>query len=191
MVNSRAQAVRLAKGSTRNTPGTCQLWTRTMFNSPSVGDVDRDGDSDAVDGWKSEPFSARHTDLKPPAGTPVAWGGGRKGFGHRAISLGPVGPKGVYMIRSTDAGGSGVVATVRLSYPVTAWGLTYLGWSETIGGVTIPGGPKESATRGSQVDEAIKQLRGEMAGKNFKPWSLRGLRIRRAHWQLQKISPLP
>jgi hypothetical protein len=134
MVRTRAQAVAHALASHTNRPGTCQLWTRTMFNAPSAGDQDGDGDADAVDGWKSEPKSARHEgDRHPPEGVPVAWSGGRHGFGHRAISLG----KG--KIRSTDAGGSGRVATVDLGWVERHWGLHYLGWSETIDGVKIPG----------------------------------------------------
>lgn len=140
MVYNREAAALRAEASRENTPGTCQLWTRTMFGAPSAGDQDRDGDADAVDGWKSEPASARHSDRNPPRGTPVAWSGGRNGFGHRAISLG--GGK----IRSTDAGGSGVVATVDLGWVERNWGLNYLGWSETITGILIPKPPAPEPT---------------------------------------------
>lgn len=169
MVVQASTAVKRARADHFNTPGTCQMWTRELYSSPSVGDVDSDGDADAVDGWKSEPLKARHTDRKPPLGSPVAWSGGRSGFGHRAISLGPI--DGVYMIRSTDAGGSGQVATVPLSWVERHWGLTYLGWSETIGGTPIPGlktgvrpepkpePPKPKLTsRGKRIDESIKVL---------------------------------
>jgi GH25 family lysozyme M1 (1,4-beta-N-acetylmuramidase) len=132
MVATREEAARIAEASKTNEPGACQKWTRTLFGAPSAGDQDHDGDADAVDGWKSEPQSARHTDRNPPRGVPVAWSGGSHGFGHRAISLG--GGK----IRSTDAGGSGRVATVDLSWPEQHWGLKYLGWSETIDGLPIP-----------------------------------------------------
>jgi hypothetical protein len=136
MVHDRETAARRAEDSYTNVPGTCQLWTRTMFGAPSAGDQDRDGDSDAVDGWYSEPEHARHPgDPNPPRGTPVAWSGGRNGFGHRAISLGGG------RIRSTDAGGPGKVATVELGWVERNWGLRYLGWSETITGLPIPGGP--------------------------------------------------
>jgi hypothetical protein len=121
----------------------CQSWTRTIFGAPSVGDVDHDRDADAVDGWKSEPTSKRHTDRHPPRGVPVAWGGGSHGNGHRAVSLGNG------KIRSTDAGGRGRVATVDLDWPEKAWGLTYLGWSETISGleIPVPEKPKPPKTR--------------------------------------------
>lgn len=141
MVYNREEAAKRAEASDTNTPGYCQLWTRTMFGAGSAGDRDGDGDADAVDGWKSEPTSARHPgDRTPPRGVPVAWGGGRNGYGHRAISLG--GGK----IRSTDAGGAGRVATVDLGWVERNWGMTYLGWSETISGIEIPLPPKPPAT---------------------------------------------
>lgn len=140
MIRNREQAARAAEAAKTNVPGTCQLWTRNMFNAPSAGDRDGDGDADAVDGWKSEPESKRHTSRKPPRGTPVAWSGGSKGYGHRAVSLGPV--KGVYMIRSTDAGGSGKIATVPLDWFEKNWGMKYLGWSDSITGYPIPKPPK-------------------------------------------------
>jgi len=138
---NREQAAQRAEASHTNSPGTCQLWTRTMFGAPSAGDRDHDGDADAVDGWRSEPLHAKHEDRNAPRGTPVAWAGGAHGFGHRAISLGNG------MIRSTDAGGSGKVATVSLNWVEQHWGLRYLGWSETMTGLAIPLPPKPKPTR--------------------------------------------
>lgn len=151
----REAAVQRALASTTNKPGYCQQWTHDLYNAPSAGDVDHDGDADAVDGWLSEAAAHRHTDRKPPRGTPVAWSGGSHGNGHRAISLGPD-KAGVYHIRSTDAGGPGVVATVPLDWPERTWGLKWLGWSDTIDGQPIPL-PKR--TRGWRVDKAIGRLR--------------------------------
>lgn len=152
-VRSRESAVRHALASHTNVPGTCQLWTRTQFDAPSAGDQDRDGDADAVDGWKSEPASKKHKDRNPPRGVPVAWGGGSHGFGHRAISLGNG------RIRSTDAGGSGVVATVDFDFPEKQWGLKYLGWSETIDGKAIPLSAKKKAKKTAARRTARKQAR--------------------------------
>lgn len=70
MVFNREQAADRANASHTNTPGTCQLWTRTQFGAPSAGDQDRDGDADAVDGWKSEPPAHRHADRNPPQAFP-------------------------------------------------------------------------------------------------------------------------
>lgn len=151
MIRNREEAAKLAEASKSNVPGTCQLWTREKFNAPSAGDQDHDGDADAVDGWKSEPFHSRHTDRQPPRGVPVAWSGGSKGHGHRAMSLG--GGK----IRTTDGAGAGVVATRDLGYPEAQWGLKYLGWSDTIDGFPIPLPPPPS--RGARVDAALKRLR--------------------------------
>lgn len=138
MVRNREEAVQAALATTRNTPRMCQAVTRGWFLAPSVGDFDGDGAADAEDGWKQEPAWAKHADRKPPRGTPVAWGGGSSDNGHRALSLGPIGPQGQYMIRSTDGGGSGVTATVPLDFPERQWGMPYLGWSETISGIKIP-----------------------------------------------------
>lgn len=153
MVRNREEAARHAEASTSNIPGACQLWTRTQFDAPSVGDVDHDKDADAVDGWKSEPEAARHPgDRNPPRGVPVAWGGGSRGFGHRAVSLG----RG--KIRSSDAGGLGKVATVDLGWVEREWGLTYLGWSATISGQVIPLAPKKP----TRVSEARKLLKAAL-----------------------------
>lgn len=138
MVYNREEAIRRAKASTRNEPGMCQSWVRGIFGVHAVGDVDRDGDADAVDGWKSEPATHRYVgDRNPPVGVPVAFGGGRNGFGHRAIVIGPHG-----LLRSTDmlngAYHAGVVGNATISDIERAMGVTYIGWSETISGVKIP-----------------------------------------------------
>lgn len=133
---NRKQIVSRAKASTVNVPGTCQKWTREIIGAPSAGDRDSDGDADAVDGWKSEPSAKKHAGRDVPYGYPVAWSGGPHGYGHRAISLGGG------LIRSTDAGGRGRVATVDLGWVERNWNLKYLGWSETMTGLTIPDAPK-------------------------------------------------
>ena len=159
MVNTREVAVKNALHSTTNVPRTCQLWTRTQYDAPSAGDVDLDGDADAVDGWLSEPYNLRHPgDRKPPVGVPVAWSGGSSGNGHRAIVVAPG------MIRSTDAAGSGRVGTVPLDWVERNWGLHYLGWSESIDGILIPDGtPSPPPTRGRRVDKALRNIRKSKA----------------------------
>lgn len=136
-INSSKKAMSVALGQTRNVPGMCQKVTREWYNAPSAGDVDGDGDADAVDGWLKEPVSARHPgDRFPPAGKPLAFKGGGKGHGHRAMSL----PNG--QVRSTDMSGSsfksGYVGTTTISAIERAMGVQYLGWSETIDGYKIP-----------------------------------------------------
>lgn len=136
MVHNREEAARIAEADKTNEPGMCQQQTRAWLLGAPAGDRDFDGDSDAVDGWKSEPEQARHAgNRQPPRGVPVSWSGGSEGHGHRALSLGNG------KIRTTDGNGEGVVATRDLDWPEKEWGLNYLGWSETITGVMIPEGP--------------------------------------------------
>jgi hypothetical protein len=142
-MRTREAAARAALDQNFNTPGMCQLTTRTWLDAPSVGDVDRDGDSDAMDGYKSEPLKYRHDgDRLAPLGTPLSWSGGSDGHGHRALSLGV--PKGAQecIVRSTDAGGSGRVATKPLSWFEDEWHLHYIGWTESMSGILIPKAPK-------------------------------------------------
>ena len=160
-----SQAVAIALLTKTNVPGYCQLVTRTWLDAPSAGDVDGDGAADAEDGWKREPLSARRYDKKPPAGYPVSWLGGSNDNGHRALSLGPI--NGIYYVRSTDAGGRGIVASVPLDWVEENWGLSYAGWSTTMNGVPIP---KDKFTRGWRVDAALKKLvRAERRATEGKP----------------------
>lgn len=176
MVFDTDQIVKRAKASKTNIPGACQLWTRTIIGVPSVGDFDGDGSADAEDGWKSEPFRYRHPgDRNPPGGYPASWAGGSHDNGHRAVTL----PGG--MIRCTDAGGLGIVKTVPLSWVEDNWGLTYLGWSESMDGVLIPKPPPP--TRGTRVDVAVHKLKYAHA----KPGTVRRQLIDRARALLLKI----
>lgn len=136
----RDAAAAKAESETRNTPGYCQAWTDYVFGAPAVGDQDGNGRANAVDGWKSEHGHQHDGDRNPPRGVPVAYSGGSHGDGHRAVSLGNG------KIRSTDAGGEGVVATVDLDWPEKTWGLSYLGWSDTISGQEIPLPPPTRVT---------------------------------------------
>jgi hypothetical protein len=142
-IRKGSQAIAAAKGQTRNVVGTCQLNVRIWFNAPSAGDQDGDGDADAVDGWKSEPLSARHVgDRNPPAGRPLSFKGGSRGFGHRALS-------GVNSVFSTDmqnnlykAGVTSRVTGASTSEAIAkierAMNVSYVGWSDTIDGFPIP-----------------------------------------------------
>lgn len=194
---NRRQAVRRARASVSNIPGTCQLWTRTIFGADSAGDRDGDGDADAVDGWNSEPVSARHPgDRTPPPGVPLAFAGGSRGFGHRAVSL----PNG--KVRSTDMTETGYAAgrvgTTTISQIERSMGVTYLGWSETISGQKIPLAPKKKpapapakvavkTSRGKVIDEAIKKL--TTAAKRSKDGTKRRAQIEKAIAELKKITP--
>lgn len=187
MVRNREEAVQAALATTTNTPRMCQAVTRGWYLAPSVGDFDGDGAADAEDGWKQEPAWAKHTDRQPPRGTPVAWGGGSADNGHRAISLGPVGPNGTYMIRSTDADGLGRVGTVPLDFPERQWKMPYLGWSETISGITIPlpPAPKPPEPKVNNVTKARDLLR------KARKWALSKGNTERARSITEGLKKLP
>lgn len=135
MTITRREAVARATKSRTYPQGMCYRWTREMFGLPAVGDRDGDGDADAVDGWRAAKH--RHPgDRTPPGGVPVFWSGGSKGHGHAALTTFDG------RVRSIDTGpsGFGTVGTVDLGWFERHWGLTYLGWSEDLGGQRIPTG---------------------------------------------------
>ena len=137
IIRSAKQALAVADNTTKCEVNSCQRITQSYYRVFGTPDLDKDKDNDAIDGWLSEPKSARHLgDLKPPAGFPVAFKGGE--HGHRAIS------RGGGMIRSTDFNGTtkrfeaGVLGNGTIAEVAKAMGKTYVGWSETIGGHPIP-----------------------------------------------------
>lgn len=187
-IRSREQALGVARQRTRNTVGTCQAVTRGYFLGPSAGDRDGDGDADAVDGWVSEPTSARHPgDRRPPAGVPLAFSGGSRGFGHRCISETPtVGARSTDMYDGHYQAGTTGNATIEQIE--SSMGVHYLGWSETITGLPIPfidpatNKPKTPVHRNSKVARAHRLteralIRLEAAGKGS---SVRARSLRRA-----------
>ena len=157
MVYNREEAAKRAEASKTNSPGMCQAWTRTMFGAPAVGDVDKDGDADAVDGWKSEPAAKRHTDRNAPRGVPGAFGGGSKGFGHRTVSLGNGLHRSIDFDTATKRYRAGVVGTGTVAEIEKALGVKWLGWSETISGQVIPGAP-DKKRRHPKIRKRIKGL---------------------------------
>jgi hypothetical protein len=160
---SREQAAKRAAATHSNTPGWCQLVTRTWVGAPSAGDQNHDGDSDAVDGWQSEPERFRHhKDRKAPRGTPMAWSGGSAGNGHRALSMGQR-KDGETLIHSTDMDADGryhpgVSATVTFKQLAAAMSnLNYLGWSETMDGLMIKNDNPHPG-RGPNIEHALDDL---------------------------------
>jgi len=66
-MRTRKEAVAAALASEHNEPGMCQGWSHEMFGLEyGVGDVDKNGRSNAKDGWESEPSSARHVGDRNP-----------------------------------------------------------------------------------------------------------------------------
>lgn len=82
----------------------------------------------AIDGWNGSPM--KHTDRSPQIGAPVYYSAAGSGYtagaGHVALYVGGG------MIRSTDAGGFGINATVPLDWPERNWGRRMLGWTGDI-----------------------------------------------------------
>lgn len=90
--------------------------------------------SRAIDGWNASPM--KHAgDRNPPVGALVyysaATSGATAGDGHVAIVVAPG------TIRSSDAGGYGINATVPLDWPERNWGRRYLGWTGDVLGHPI------------------------------------------------------
>lgn len=83
----------------------------------------------AIDAW----YGAKHKhpgDRNPPKGAPCFYSGGQ--YGHIVIAK----DEGM---RSTDAPSSGQVNDEALNWPEVHWGDTYLGWTEDLNGVMLPG----------------------------------------------------
>jgi hypothetical protein len=89
-------------------------------------------------------------DRTPPYGAPLFWAGGRKGFGHIAIMT----SNG--LVRSSDAGGRGLMGTKRLSWFERHWGQRYLGWAEGFNGMRIPGLGTPAAPDRTQPAKVVK-----------------------------------
>lgn len=184
-IRTRAQAIQAALNQTVNRVGTCQLNVRGWYLAPSVGDVDGDGDADAVDGWESEPKAYRHPgDRNPPHGVPLAFHGGSRGFGHRAMTLGHAG-----RVRSTDmlnnryspghtSTVTGATTSAAIAQIEASMNVVFTGWSETIDGGLLDGfekaGRQEPApqTRGWRVDQSLRRLRKAQAlAREAKQWT--------------------
>ena len=149
MVYDAETTARRAEQDGTNTPGYCLQWCREKAGIPAMY-------PDAATAW-------RHTEtghpgaLNPPRGALAYWTGGSHGYGHIAVSIGGG------MIRSTDAGGPGKVATVPVSWPAKAWGLPYAGWAWDVNGVTIPHGEHdEDEMTGDDWDKLRSIVREEV-----------------------------
>lgn len=131
-----------AEEDATNSPGYCLQWCREKAGiDPLYGD--------ATTAWANT--NDRHPgDRNPPRGALPYWTGGSHGYGHIAVSIG--GGK----IRSTDAGGSGRVATVSLGWVETHWGLPYAGWAWDVNEITIP---HEEGSDDDMTKEDWEQLR--------------------------------
>lgn len=120
-MRSAKEAARFFKELNTNKVGMCLWHVQNAFGGGHAY-------PNAITQWRE----AKHKhagDRTPKVGAPVYWGGTQ--HGHIAIYLGNG------MVRSTDAGGAGRMATVPLGWFERHWGMHYLGWSEDIAGRKI------------------------------------------------------
>lgn len=130
MPNTAEQTARNAEAQDYNRPGYCLAECRQWAG---IGPVY----ADASTAWRNT--NDRHPgDRTPPRGAAVYWTGGSSGYGHIAISLGGG------LVRSTDAGGTGHVATRPIGWFDVNWPRNvYAGWAWDINEATIIHGPEE------------------------------------------------
>lgn len=165
-IRTAREALQAANDKKTNVPNTCQATVRGYYLAPSVGDFDGDGASDAEDGGKSEPESARRFDRTGRVGYPATFFGGRLDNGHRAIFVAPG------IVRSTDFNGvtkrydpgvmgNGTVAQVEAA--MTSPGHTpvkFAFWSTTIDGQPIPSGIRpKPMTKGWRVEKSERLIK--------------------------------
>lgn len=94
------------------------------------------GIPDAYTSWRKAgdsdgPYTHTTRGFNPPKNVPVYWKGGPHGYGHVAIS------NGDGYVWTTDKPKHGKFTKVKLTDITRDWGLTYLGWSETLNGMRV------------------------------------------------------
>lgn len=125
MVYSAERCARNAEADLYNSVGYCLQQTRLWCGIPARY-------PDAATAWRYANYR-KIGDRTIPRGAAVYWTGGSRGYGHIALSLGNG------LIRSTDAGGSGRVATRTLSWFDSNWSsLNWAGWAWNINEIHIP-----------------------------------------------------
>lgn len=125
MVRNAEDTARAAEADDYNLPGYCLQQCRQWADIPA-----RYGTASFA--WFAVDRPQR--DRNPPRGAFVFWTGGSKGYGHIAVSLGNG------LVRSTDAGGTGRVATRTIAWFEVNWpSQNYVGWADNVNGVTVPG----------------------------------------------------
>lgn len=144
LTNAARGALRKAAEQSQHGPrygeGECMMRTHDLYGAPAIGDFDGNGRASAVDGWKyakhKHPFDGDYA--KVPRGVPFWWSGGSEGDGHVVACLGGG------ECWSTDIKRTGFYDRVPLALIHEQWGLTPLGWTEDIDGVTAwtPPAPK-------------------------------------------------
>lgn len=115
------EAAKVFKQKDRNEVGMCLKEVQLAYAGGNMY-------PSAINQWDNA--KQKHRDDKtPPVGAPVFYQGGR--YGHVAIYIGNG------MVRSTDAGGRGVMGTKPLNWFQAGWGYKYLGWTGDIANRSI------------------------------------------------------
>lgn len=119
------QAIGFARRNREFEPGFCLRYVRTAYGvAPRF--------LSAAEAWRKAEFKHPVTSgMQVPRGAPVYWTGGSQGFGHIAIAAG----NGTCW--STDAGGEGVVAKVKIDDLTANWGIDFKGWAEDVNAVRV------------------------------------------------------
>jgi hypothetical protein len=157
LVNTAEQTARNAERTLRNKPGMClqqsRQWAGINAKYP-----------DATTAWLHT--HDRHSgDRRVPRGAMAFWIGGSSGHGHVAPGVGgPAAP-----VRSTDAGGSGIVATRTLDWFDENWpSLHYIGWAWDLNDVTIPHPeePELNAEEWIRLREIVREESAKAVSEN-------------------------
>lgn len=127
---SAAEAAIRAELDDYNDPGYCLQQVRIWAGIPALHRT-------AAIAWMYA-TDKRYDPSKARRGAFHFWTGGSNGYGHVAMELG--GTTGGLNIRSTDAGGSGRVATRSLEWFNNNWpSMHYAGWTNNLNGYTVSG----------------------------------------------------
>ena len=138
-IRNPSAALNMAQSTSSFDTGMCLRFVRTMFGVPAKYRT-------AAIAWGATKH--RHTSV-PPAGVPVWWTGGRRGFGHVAVSAGDG------FVISTDCPSRGRVGKVAIKAITQGWGQTYRGWSEDINDVRVFQGRPKSGPSASPFPDGL------------------------------------
>lgn len=143
---------RIAAADNYNTPGYCLQVCRTWAGIPSQHRT-------AAIAWQYAVNKQYNRNV--PRGAFAFWTGGSSGYGHIAVGLGGG------LIRSTDAGGAGIVATRTLDWFGDHWpSMHYAGWADNVNGYTVPGVKGDWFDMASE-DELRAVVRQAIMGDEF------------------------
>ena len=146
------EVIRRAEADQQNSPGYCLQQVREWAGIPARFPT-------AAIAWNYA--ERKQTSRTPRRGAFMFWTGGSKGYGHIALHLGNG------LIRSTDAGGSGRVATRTLEWFETNWpSQNYVGWTDNVNGITVPGVMGDGFDM-AEISDLRQVVREELRNEEF------------------------